>query len=115
MTYTAKALVATFGVAMFLAVSRGGQYIAEARWTSATAAYAVAGLCLAGLLREVGRALHDYTDDLTVPAVIRPLSPRRAAREARRASEGTCSCPRYWDTVGAEHDEWCPQRYRSTA
>ncbi|MYR58329.1 hypothetical protein GTY54_19520 [Streptomyces sp. SID625] len=115
MTRTGKTLVVVFGVAMFFAVSLGGQYIGAGLWWKAASAYATAAVFLVGLVREIGAPLPgDYTDDVDTPAAPRRLGRWRAARQARREARATtCGCPRFWTTCGAEHDEWCPQRYRS--
>ncbi|MER5697883.1 hypothetical protein ACWDBO_37315 [Streptomyces mirabilis] len=117
MTRLSTALAVLFGLAMVVAVSVGGQCINEARWLDAAAAYGVAGVLLAGMIRELGHTVPgDYTDDIDTPAPAKRLGRLRAAREARRVTRATtCGCQRYWDTVGAEHDEWCPQRFRSVA
>lgn len=123
MTRTGRVLAAVYGLALLCAVSFGGQFIGGARWLHAAAAYTVAGICLVGLLREVGRAIPpgDYTDDVQEePALVGeaydPGQPRprrmgriRAARAARRAVQGMpCGCERYWSTTGLAHDPWCP-------
>lgn len=117
MTRLSTALAVLFGLAMVVAFSVGGQCVNEARWADATAAYGVACVLLTGMIREIGRTLAgDYTDDIDTPAPAKPLGRLHAARQARRVvRDTTCGCPRYWDTVGAEHDEWCPQRFRSVA
>ncbi|MGY3199796.1 hypothetical protein [Streptomyces sp. TE5632] len=116
MTRTAKTLVVIFGLALFASVSKGGQFIGEARWGHAAAAYATAGLCLAGLLREVGHVWPDDTQDQP-PAVRKPGVCARinAARQARQAARSMrCGCDRYWSSVGTEHDRWCPKFRRDS-
>ncbi|MEN1889505.1 hypothetical protein [Streptomyces mirabilis] len=121
MTRTSKVLLVVFGAPFVLSISVGGRLIGEARWWHATAAYAAAGLCLIGLLREMSRAtlLGDYTDDIDEPpAVSKPgLRTRvKAACQFRQVTRGMpCGCHRYWSSVGAEHDDWWPQFQRSSA
>ncbi|MFD0209176.1 hypothetical protein ACFVH9_08560 [Streptomyces hirsutus] len=117
MTRTAKTLIVVFGLALLVSVSRGGQYIGEARWGHAAAAYATAALCLAGLLREVGHVWPDNVQDQP-PAIRKPGVRARinAARQTRRTIRSMrCRCDRYWSSVGTEHDRWCPKFQRNSA
>ncbi|MCX4609479.1 hypothetical protein [Streptomyces mirabilis] len=121
MTRTSKVLLVVFGAPFVFSISVGGQLIGEARWWHATAAYAVAGLCLIGLLREMSRAtlLGDYTDDIDEASAIPEPGLRIRARAARQARQVTrnmpCGCHRYWSSAGTEHDIWCPHYERSSA
>jgi len=129
-TRTSRALTALYGLVMLGAVSAGGQFIGTARWLHAAIAYAVAGILLVALLREVGRAIPpgDYTDDVQEEAALvgdayDPDQPRprrmgrlRAARAARRELQDMpCRCERYWSTIGLAHDPWCALYEESSA
>ncbi|MFF0092762.1 hypothetical protein ACFYSF_22755 [Streptomyces canus] len=121
MTCTGKILAAVFGLALVAATSRGGMFINGRLWAQAAIAYGVAGLCLAGLLREVTRATlpGDYTDDLDSPPPVKEAGPLRrilAARTARRLlRDMPWCCERYWTTTGAQHDHTCYRNFRSIA
>ncbi|MEU7323340.1 hypothetical protein ABZ682_22735 [Streptomyces griseoviridis] len=116
MTRTGWAIVVIFGCAFVFAVSLGGQHIGQARWLDAAGAYGIAGFCLAGMIRELGRAIPTghYPDDTghaPRTKTAKPLGRLHAARTARREMRSSgCGCTRYWATAGAEHDDWCPQR-----
>ncbi|WP_328434526.1 hypothetical protein [Streptomyces sp. NBC_00425] len=118
MTRTSMTVGIVFGLGFVFCVSVGGGDVTAGRWGHAFAAYVFAGLCVLGAAREAGRAAltGDYTDDIDeTPAKGKPLGRLHAAREARRlARETTCSCPRYWETAGREHDTWC-LHFRSMA
>ncbi|MEU6595062.1 hypothetical protein ABZ923_38695 [Streptomyces sp. NPDC046881] len=123
MTRTSMAVGLIFGIGFVFAVSVGGGHISAGRWGSAAAAYAAAGLCVLGAIREAGRATlpGDYTDDEPDQAPVKeagPLARLRAVREARRVlrySAEPCSCRQAWATGGAAHDPSCPEYRRSVA
>jgi hypothetical protein len=122
-TGASKAVIVLFAVAVTAASALGGIYVGQGRWADAACAYAGAAMFLVGLCREVDfvlRAGEEAEADAlpALPAPVKkagPLGRLRAARRARRVTRGACDCPRYWATLGADHDDWCPQRSRSAA
>lgn len=119
MKRTSMIISTVFGLGFVACTAIGGSHVSAGHWQDAAAAYALAALCVTGAIREAGRdtAPGTYTDDIEdepETAMARrpqhpgPLRRLHAARTARREMRSRCGCTRYWSTVGAEHDDWCP-------
>ncbi|MEW2568397.1 hypothetical protein [Streptomyces sp. NPDC047070] len=94
-----------FHALVLIGCTRAGSIaVAAGVWPLALTLYAIAGIALAAMFREISRAELAEAEH-TSPRWVRWL---RARREARRQGPQHC-CEQWWPSLGETHSGQCPR------
>ena len=109
MSRTSSVLLIVYGLAFVQLVSMGGAEVNVYNWSGAAVIYGLALVPVAAAVREAKTT--------TEPADHKPSRSGRCswlrrllvARRVRRARRTSCTCDRWYESLGREHDDWCPK------